>query len=151
MILEVIIVTEWKDPSGSSSWNTLEPIFFKILKSPYLFWYNFFKGLFNWIFLFSNHTFSPTFSSCRFCLFLSNCFFILFCAFSIDLVTCFQLFYNPIRNSFSFGNFDCTMRSPFHGCLPKFNSNDILPVTTCLLLLYWNSIAANYSIQLFCW
>ena len=138
-------------PFESSSWNASEPIFFEILKGLYLFWSNFFEGLFDWMFLFSNHMFSPTFSSCRFHLFLSNCFFILFCTSFIDLVACSQLFCNPARNSSSFRNSDCTMRLSFHRYLPKFNLNSVLPVAACLLSLYWNSTAANYSIQLSCW
>ena len=133
-------------PSGSSSWNTLKLIFFEILKGPYHFWSNFFEDWFNWIFLFSNHMFSPTFNPWGFCLFLSNYFFIFFCAFSIDFVAYSQLFYNPARNSSNLGNSVCTTRSLFYGCLPKFSSNGILPVTACLLSLYWNSTAANHSI-----
>ena len=122
--------------SGSSSWNAPEPIFFKILKGPYLLLSNFFEGWFNWIFLFSSHMLSPIFNPCGFHLFLSNCLFMFFCASSIDFIVCSQLFYSPVRNSSTLGNSDHTTRSPFHRCLPKFNSNGVLPVATCLLLLY---------------
>ena len=138
-------------PSGSSSWNPSEPIFFKILKGLYLLLSNFFKSQFKWIFLFSSHTLSPTFSPWGFYLFLSNCLFIFFCASSIAFVACSQLFCSPVRNFSTLGISDCTTRSPFHECLPKFNLNGVLPVTACLLSLYWNSAAANHSVQLFCW
>ena len=64
--------------SGSSSWNAFKPISFKILKGLYHFWSSFFEGRFDWIFLFSNHMLSPTFSSWGFLLFLLNCLFIFF-------------------------------------------------------------------------
>ena len=137
-------------PSGSSSWNIPEPISFEILKGQYHFWSNFFEGQFDWIFLFSNHMLSPTFNPWGFYLFLLNCFFIFFCASSINFVAYFQLFCNPVRNSSNLGNLDCTTRSPFHGCLPKFSSNSVLPVAACLLSLYWNSAAASQSVQLSC-
>ena len=137
-------------PSRSSSWNTSEPISFEILKSLYLLLSNFFEGWFDWIFLFSSHMLSPTFNLWGFYLFLSNCLFIFFYASSIAFVAYSQLFCNPARNSSSLENSDCTMRLPFYECLPKFNSNSVLPVAACLLSLYWNSTAANYSVQLFC-
>ena len=130
-------------PSRSSSWNTLWLISFKILKGLYLFWLSFFEGLFKWIFLVSSHTLSPVFNSCRFCLFLSNCLFIAYFAISIDFVASFQLLYNTIRNSSSFGNSICTVKFLFHGCLPKLSSNRVLPIA---ILLYWNSAAINYSV-----
>ena len=64
-------------------------MFFEILKGLYLLLSNFFEGQFKWIFLFSSHMLSPTFSPWEFCLFLLNCFFIAF-------VTCFQLFCIPM-------------------------------------------------------
>ena len=130
-------------PFGSSSWNAPEPMSFEILKILYHFWSNFFESQFDWIFLFFNHMLSPTFNSWGFHLLLLNCFFIFFYASSIDFVACSQLFYNPVRNSSNLGNSDCTTRSPFHGCLPKFSSNSVLPVAMCLLLLYWNSASAS--------
>ena len=137
-------------PSGSSSWNASELISFKILKGLYLLLSNFFEGQFDWIFLFSCHILSLTFSPWGFCLLLSNCLFIFFYASSITFVACSQLFCSPARNSSTLGISDCTTRSPFHECLPKFNSNSVLPIAICLLSLYWNSTAAIYSIQLFC-
>ena len=62
--------------SGSSNWNTLKLMSFKILNGLYLFWSSFFEGWFNWIFLFSNHTLSLTFNPWGFLLFLSNCLFV---------------------------------------------------------------------------
>ena len=76
--------------SGNSSWNASWPISFEILKGLYLFWSNFFKSQFNWIFLASNHMLSPTFSSCGSCLFLSNCFFIALSDWFILFVHCFE-------------------------------------------------------------
>ena len=133
-------------PSRSSSWNAPEPIFCKILKGPYLLLSNFFKGRFDWIFLFSSHMLSPTFSLWEFHLFLSNCLFMFFCTSSIAFIAYSQLFCSPTRNSSTLEISDCTTRSPFHRCLPKFNLNSVLPVATCLLSLYWNSAAANYLI-----
>ena len=75
-------------PSRSSSWNTSKPIFFKILKGLYHFWFSFFKDQFDWIFLFFNHTLSLTFNPWGFLLFLSNCLFIFFYISSIDFVVC---------------------------------------------------------------
>ena len=86
-------------PSGSSSWNASRPISFKILKSLYLFWSSFFESLFKWIFFLSNHMLSPTFNPWGFLYFLSNCFFIIFCAVSIDFVTSSQLLCRPVRKS----------------------------------------------------
>ena len=142
-LLNILWITH---PSGSSSWNAPELISFKILKGLYLLLFNFFEGLFDWIFLFSSHMLSPTFSPWGFCLFLSNCLFMFFYASSITFVACFQLICNPTRNFSTLRISDCTIRSPFHGCLPKFNSNGILPVAVCLLSLYWNSVAANHSV-----
>ena len=137
--------------SGSSSWNASKPMFFEILKSLYHFWFSFFEGRFDWIFLFSNHILSPTFSPWGFLLFLLNCLFIFFWASSINFVACSQLFCSPVRNFSNLRNFICTTRLPFHGCLPKFSLNRVHPVAACLLLLYWNSTATSYSIQLSCW
>ena len=123
-------------PSKSSSWNNPKPIFFEILKGLYFLLSNFFEGWFNWIFLFSSHILSLTFSPWGFHLFLLNCLFIFFCASSIAFVACSQLFYIPVRNSFIYGISNCTTRLPFHGCLPKFNLNSVLSVATCLLSLY---------------
>ena len=138
-------------PSRSSSWNTPEPISFKILKGLYLLSFNFFESRFDWIFLFSSHMLSLTFSPWGFHLFLLNCLFMFFCAFSIAFVVCSQLFCSPARNSSTLRISDCTTRLPFHRCLSKFNLNGVLSVVVCFLSLYWNSAAANYSIQLFCW
>ena len=137
--------------SESSSWKASRLIFFEILKDLYLFWSNFFQGLFTWIFLFSSHTLSPTFNSREFLHFLSNCFFILFWATSINFMASFQLLYSPIRNSSNFRNSVCATRLPFHRCLPKLSSNGVHPVATCFLSLYWNFITASYSVQSFCW
>ena len=90
-------------PSGSSSLNAPDPMFFEILNGPYLLLSSFFEGRFKWIFLFSSHTLSPTFNPWEFLLFLSNCFFMFFCASSIALVTCSQLFCSPIRKSSTLG------------------------------------------------
>ena len=106
----------------SSSWNAPYPIFFEILKGLYLFWSNFFKGQFKWIFLASNYILSPFFNPCEFHLFLSNCFFMASFAISIDFFTTSQLFCSPSRKSSSFGNSVLTVRSPFYGYLPKFNT-----------------------------
>ena len=100
-------------PSGNSIWNASWPIFFEILKGLYLFWSNFFKGHFEWIFLAPSHTLSLTFNPCRFLLFLSNCFFIASFAISIDVLALSQLLCNPSRKSFSFGNSVFIVRFPF--------------------------------------
>ena len=136
---------------GSSSWNASWLISFEILKDLYLFWLSFFKHLFEWIFLDFSHILSPTLSPYEFCLFLSNCFFIASFAIFIDFVASSQLLCNPMRKSSSFSNSICTVIFPFYRCLPKLSSNRILSIAVCLLLLYWNSIAANYSVQLSCW
>ena len=133
-------------PSGSSSWNASRPISFEILKGPYLFWSNFFKDLFKWIFLFSSHMLSPIFNLWEFLHFLSNCFFILFWATSINFVASSQLLCNPIRNSSNFRNSICATRLPFHGCLPKLSLNGVHPVATYFLSLYWNSAATSHSV-----
>ena len=124
---------------------------FEILNGPYFLLSSFFEGQFEWIFLFSSHTWSPIFNLCRFFLFLSNCFFIFLCASSIALVTCSQLLCNPLRKSSTHGMSIFTMRLPFQGCLPKFNSNGVFSVAACLLLLYWNSAAASQFVQSSCW
>ena len=133
-------------PSESSSWNTPWPIFFEILKSLYLFWSSFFEGLFKWIFLASSHTLSSAFSPWGFLLFLSNYLFIVSFATSINLIASSQLLYNPIRKSSSFGNFVCTIKSPFHVCLPKLILKGIFPITVYFLSLYWDSVATNHSV-----
>ena len=138
-------------PSGSSSWNVPELMSFEILKGLYLLLFNFFKGWFDWIFLFSNHMLSPTLSPWEFHLFLSNCCFIFFCASSIAFIACSQLFCIFAKNSSTLGISDCTLRFPFYECLPKFNSNSVLFIATCFLSLYWNSTATIHSIQLSCW
>ena len=121
--------------SGSSSWNAPKPMSFMILKGPYLLLSNFFEGQFDWIFLFSNHTCSPTFRPWEFLLLLSNCFFMLLWLSFIACVACFQLSCNFFTNSSTRGNSVCTMRSPFQGCLPKFSSNGVFPVAACFLSL----------------
>ena len=133
-------------PSGSLSWNTPWPIVFRILKGPYRFWFSFFESLFKWIFLASNHMLSPSFSPYRFHLFLSNCLFIISFAMSIVLVASSQLFCKLIKNSSSFGNSVCTVKSPFYGCCPKLSLNGVCPIAMCLLSLYWNSATASHSI-----
>ena len=138
-------------PSGSFSWNAPCSIAFRILKGPYLFWSSFFKGLFEWIFLASNHISSPSYNFCRFYLFLSNFLFITSWVSSITLVSSSQLLCKPIKNSSSFGNSICTVRSPFHGWHPKLSLNGVHPVAVCFLSLYWNSTAASHSVQLSCW
>ena len=76
-------------PSRNSSWNISWPIFFEILKSPYLFWSSFFESLFEWIFFASNHILSPAFNPCGFLLFLLNCLFIASFAISINFFAFF--------------------------------------------------------------
>ena len=129
----------------------LTPMFFKILKGSYLLLSNFFEGQFDWIFLFLSHTLSLTFNSWEFYLFLSNCLFILFWAFSIAFVTYSQLFCIPARNSSTLEISIYTIRLPFYGCLPKFSLNSVFSITTCFLLLHWNSAATSQSVQLSCW
>ena len=90
-------------PSGSSSLNAPNPMSFEILNGLYLLLSSFFEGQFKWIFFFSSHTLSPTFNPWEFLLFLSNYFFMFFCASSITLVTCSQLFCSPIRKSSTLG------------------------------------------------
>ena len=138
-------------PSGSSSSNAPNPMSFEILNGLYLLLSSFFEGRFEWIFLFSSHTLFPTFNPWEFLLFLSNCFFMFFCTSSIALVACSQLFYSLIRKSSTLGMSVWTTRSPFQGCLLKFNLNGVHPVAACFLLLYWNSTAANQFVQSFCW
>ena len=134
-------------PSRSSSSNTPNPMSFEILNGPYLLLSSFFEGQFKWIFLFSSHMLSPTFNPWGFLLFLSNYFFMFFCASSIALVVCSQLFCSPIRNSSTLGMSVWIIRSLFHGCLLKFNSNGVFPVAACFLSLYWNSAIANQFVQ----
>ncbi len=122
--------------SRSSSWNAPELISFEILKGSYLLLSNFFEGQFDWIFLSSSHMLSPIFNPWGFHLFLSNCLFIFFYTSSIDFIVCFQLFCSPVRNSSTLGNSNHTTRLPFHGYLPKFNSNGVLSVAVYILLLY---------------
>ena len=123
-------------PSGSSSWNTPKLISFEILKGLYLFWSSFFEGLFEWIFLFSNYMLSPIFNLWGFLLFWSNYLFILSWASSIDFVVFSQLLCNLVRKSSNLENSIDTTRLPFHGCLPKLSSKEVLPVTTYYLSLY---------------
>ena len=122
-------------PSRSLSWNTPRPMSFEILKDLYLFWSSFFKGLFKWIFLLSNHTLSPTFNPWGFLYFLSNCFFIVSYAASIAFVAFSQLLFNPIRNSSNLGISVCTSKFSFYRCLPKIKINGIWPIVACFLLL----------------
>ena len=103
------------------------------------------------IFLASNHTLSLSFNPYRFHLFLLNCFFMASFAIFINFFTASQLFCSPSRKSSSFDNFVLTIRSPFYGCLPKFNLNEMYPVAICFLLLYWNLAINNHSVQLSCW
>ena len=138
-------------PSGRSSWNAPWPISFKILKDPYLFWSSFFESLFKWIFLAFSHTLSLVFNPCIFLLFLSNCYLIASFAISIDFVASSQLLYSPMRKFSSFDNSIYIVRFPFYRYLPKLSLNRVLPIAICLLSLYWNSVAANHSIQLFYW
>ena len=100
-------------PSGSLSWNVSWPMSFEVLKDPYLFWSSFFEGLFEWMFLVSNHMLSSSFSPCGFCFFLSNYLFIASFAISINFVASSQLLCNPIKKFSSFGNFICTVRFSF--------------------------------------
>ena len=137
-------------PSGSSSSNAPDPMFFKILNSLYLLLSSFFESRFEWIFLFSSHILSLTFNPWEFLLFLLNCFFMFFCASSIALVTCSQLFCSPIRKSSTLEISIWTTRSSFQGCFPKFNLNGVCPVVICFLSLYWNSAAANQFVQSSC-
>ena len=120
---------------------------FEILKDPYLFWFSFFEGLFEWMFLASNHMLSFPFSLCGFCLFLSDCFFMTFCANSIDFMTSSQLCCNPVRNS---GNSICTVRLSFYGCHLKLSINSVCPIAMCFLSLYWNLVVTIHSVQSSC-
>ena len=132
--------------SGSSSWNTSWSISFEILKDPYIFWFSFFKGQFKWMYLVFNHMLFPTFNPWGFLLFLLNCLFIASLAIFIDFFAAPQLPCSSLRN---FSNFDISVfiiRSPFHRCLPKLSSNRVCPITTCLLLLYWNSAMDSHSV-----
>ena len=138
-------------PSRCSSSNAPNPMSFEILNSPYFLLSSFFEGQFKWIFLFSSHMLSPIFNPWGFLLFLSNYFFIFFWASSIAFVACSQLFCNSFMNSSTHKISICTMRSPFQGCLSKFNLNRVLPVATCFLSLYWNSATASQFVQSSCW
>ena len=82
-------------------------------------------------------------NTCEFHLFLLNSFFMASFAITLDYFAASQLLCSPSRKYSKFGNSILTVRSPFHGCLPKFNLNGEYPVTTCFLLLYWNSAADN--------
>ena len=147
-----LLKTLWiTHPSGSFSWNAPKPMSFEILKGSYLLLSNFFEGWFNWISLFSNHTLSPTLSPWGFRLFLSCYLFMFFWAFSIIFVACSQLLCIPVRNSSTLEISICITRLPFHGCLPKLNSNGVLPVATCFLSLYWNSAITSHSAQSSYW
>ena len=137
-------------PSGSSSWNAPEPMSFEILKGLYLLLSSFFEGRFDWIFLFSSHTWSPTFRPWGLLLFLSNCYFMFFWASSIACAACSQLFCMFFVSSSTRGISVWTIRSPFQGYLPKFSSNSVLPVAACFLSLYANSTMTNHSVQLSC-
>ena len=123
---------------------------FEILKDLYLFWPSFFESQFDWIFLAFSHMLSLTFSSCKFLLFLLNCFFIAFFAIYINLFALSQLFCSPSKKSSSFGNSVFTVKFPFYRCLPTFSSNKIHAIAMWFLLLYWNSAADNHSVQLSC-
>ena len=123
---------------------------FEILKDLYLFQSNFFKSLFEQVFLASNHMFSPSFNPCRFLFFLLNCFFMASFAISINIFAFSQLFYNPSRKSFNFDNFMFTVRFLFYRYLLKFSLNGVYSVATCILSLYWNSVTNSHSIQLCC-
>ena len=135
--------------SKSSSWNAPRPISFEILKGLYLFWSNFFKSQFE--FLFSSHMFSPTFNLWGFLHFLLNCFFIFFWASFIAFVASSQLLCRPARNSSIFRNSIYITMLLFYGYLPKLSLNGVWLVATCFLLLYWNSTATIHSVQLSCW
>jgi len=78
--------------SSSFSWNVSWPIFFVILKDPYLFWFSFLESHVEWIFLAPSHTLLSSFKSCRFHLFLSNYFFIASFTTFIDFFTAFNFF-----------------------------------------------------------
>ena len=78
----------------------------------------------------------PTFNPCGFYLFLLNYFFMASFTISIDLFASFQLFCSSSRKSFSFGNSVLIVKSPFHGCLLKFNLNGICSIAVCFLSLY---------------
>jgi len=118
----------------------------KILKSLYLFWFNFFKSYFNYIFLASSYMLSLTFSPCSFLLFLLNYFFITSFVISINIFALFQLLCIPLRKSFSFGNSILIVRFLFYGCLSKLSLNGIYPMAVYFLSLYWNSASDNYSV-----
>ena len=137
--------------SSSFSWNVSWPIFFVILKDPYLFWFSFLESHVEWIFLAPSHTLLSSFKSCRFHLFLSNYFFIASFTTFIDFFTAFQLLCSLSRKFFSFSNFVFTIRSPLHRCFLKFSLNRVYSVATCFLSLYCNFVTDNYSVQSFCW
>jgi len=122
--------------SSNSSWNVPWLMSFKILKGLYLFWSSFFEDQFNWIFLASNHILSPSFNSCRLCLFLSNCFFIASFVTLNNFFITFQLLCSSSRKSSSFDNSIFTVRFPFHEYLPKLSLNGVCSVATCFLSLY---------------
>jgi len=115
-------------------------------RNTYLLLSSFFEDRFEWMFLFSSHMLSPTFNPWGFLLLLSNCLFIVFCVFSMALVACSQLLCNLIRNFSTHRISIWTIRSPFQGCLPKFNSNGVFSIAACFLSLYWNSAAASQSV-----
>jgi len=131
---------------GNFSWNVSCSISFVISKDLYLFWFSFFESYFDWIFFSSNYMLFPCFNPWEFCLFLLNCFFIAFFALFIDDFAIFQLLCSFLRKVSSFGNSVFIVRSSFYECLPKLSSNGIYSVAECFLLLYWNSVANNYSV-----
>ena len=83
--------------------------------------------------------------------FLSNCFFTVFFAISIDFFTAFQLPCSFLRKSSSFGNSFFTVRSSFYRYYPKLSLNRVYPIATCFLLLYQNFTTDKHFIQLSCW
>ena len=111
--------------SSNSSWNTPWPISFVISKSLYLFWSSFLEDFFKEIFLASSHMLFPSFNSCKFYLFLSNCFFIVYFAISIYFFAASQLLCSPSRKLSNFGNFVFTIRSSFYRCYPKLSLNGV--------------------------
>jgi len=131
-------------PFGSSSWNTPKLMSFEILKDLYLFWSSFFEGQFD------GYSCFPTTYYLQLSI-LEDFIFSYRTASSIDFVACFQLFYNPARNSSNFGNSVDTTRLSFYRCLSKSSSKGVLPVAVYHLSLYWNSAATNHSVQSSCW
>jgi len=145
-LLNMLCITHSSD---NFSWNASCLMFFVISKGLYLFWSSFFKDCFDWIFFASNYILSSCFNLWGFCIFLSNCFFMVSFAFFINVVS--QILYSSSRKVSSFSNSVFIIKSLFYECLPKLSSNSIYPMVECFLSSYRSYFADNYSIQSFCW